>query len=287
MTQLGVLLRDAVVLLGQAGIESASLEARLVMAHALGVERNVVLDRGRDIDPAPFDKLLKRRLSHEPLAYITGRQGFWTLDLAVSPETLIPRADSETLVSAAIEVFAGRPPGRILDLGTGTGCLLLASLVVFPGAFGVGVDLAPGAVSLARRNAEEAGLAGCATFVAGSWADCLSGQFDLVLSNPPYIPAGEVAALMPEVAWFEPARALDGGADGLDAYHALATVLPRLLTESGRAIVELGAGQLDPVCAMFASAGLDRERVANDLGGIARALVLRPQKTFGSAASSG
>lgn len=276
------LLRDAVARLRAAGIDSSALEARLLMAHVLGIERNAPLDRSRSIDPAPFEALLVRRLGHEPLAFITGRQGFWTLDLAVSPDTLIPRADSETLISAAIAAKPARDVARILDLGTGTGCLLLAALVEFPAAFGVGVDLSPGAASLAARNAAEAGLSDRSAILAGSWADAIMGQFDLVLSNPPYIDSADIVGLMPEVARFEPARALDGGPDGLDAYRALVRMLPRLLAPDGVAILELGAGQDESVARLAAEAGLARSALVADLGGIPRALVLRLQKTFGS-----
>jgi release factor glutamine methyltransferase len=280
--RIGELLRSASAQLSQNGIDSAALEARLLLAHALGVERNAPIDRSREIDPSPFHALLARRLTHEPLAFITGRQGFWTLDLAVSPATLIPRADSETLIQAALEHPA---PSTILDLGTGTGCLLLAALSEFPGAFGVGVDLSPEAAELAASNARASGLASRAAFLAGSWSHAISGRFDLVLSNPPYIPAADIPALMPEVARFEPARALDGGADGLDAYRALAAALPALLAEDGRAILEIGQHQGPDVSAIMAARGLETLAIKPDLGGIARALVLRLQKTFGSAAA--
>lgn len=279
---IGALLRSATAQLTAAGIDSASLEARLLLAHALGIERNAPADRTREIDPAAFNALLARRLTHEPLAFITGRQGFWTLDLAVSPATLIPRADSETLIQAALEYPA---PAAILDLGTGTGCLLLAALSAFPAAFGVGIDIAPDAARLAARNAAACGLADRAAFLAGSWAAAVNARFDLILSNPPYIPAGEIAGLMAEVALFEPASALDGGVDGLEAYRALATALPFLLAPEGRAILELGEHQGCDVRAVMAAHGLQTLAIRRDLGGIPRALVLGLQKTFGSIAS--
>ncbi len=273
----GDVLRQAVRALAAEGIADAGLEARLLLAHALGVDRSVLIDRGSDIDPTLFRSLLQRRLAHEPLAFITGRQGFWTLDLAVTPDTLIPRPDSETLVATARDLLAATPPSRILDLGTGTGCLLLACLVEFPHAFGVGVDLSPAAAALARQNARHHGLGPrCAVF-AGSWADALATRFDLVLSNPPYIPRGDIAGLMPEVAVHEPARALDGGADGLDGYRSILAALPALLTPQGLAILELGAGQADAVTALARRKALTPVALRPDLGGIARALVLSRQ----------
>ncbi len=283
---IGDLLRNAAQRLAAQGIDSAALEARLLLAHALGVERHVYLDRRSPIDPAAFEALLARRLAHEPLAFITGHQGFWTLDLAVSPDTLIPRADSETLILAAKD-HCTPPPRMILDIGTGTGALLLAALVEFPNAFGVGVDISAGAAGLAARNARATGLHDRAAFVCGTWDAALAGRFDLVLSNPPYIPSSEIAGLMPEVALFEPASALDGGADGLDGYRALMALLPRVLAPSGIAVLELGAGQASAVTDLATRRGLTRVALKADLGGIPRALVLRMQKTFGTAPRDG
>lgn len=284
MTTISETLRAAAAALAEAGIEDAALEARWLMAHALGLPSNAVLDRSAAA-PENFAELLTRRLKREPLAYIVGHQGFWTLDLEVSPATLIPRADSEAIVEAALE-HAGQPR-RILDLGAGTGCLLLACLAEFPQAFGVGVDLNPQAAALAARNAVRNGLADRAAFLAGSWAESLNGRFDLVLSNPPYIPAADIAGLMPEVAGHEPGRALDGGADGLDAYRAICAELPRLLAEDGVAIFELGQGQEADVATIAQRHGLARVACRADLGGIPRALALRRQNLFGREGSSG
>lgn len=276
------LLRDAAARLAQASIDNPALEARLLLAHALGVDRTVYLDRRNTVDPTRFESLLTRRLAHEPLAFITGTQGFWTLDLAVSPDTLIPRADSETLILAAKD-HCTSPPRTILDLGTGTGALLLAALVEFPAAFGVGVDISPGAAKLAARNAQATGLADRTAFVCGRWDTALASRFDLVLSNPPYIATHDIAGLMPEVAQFEPATALDGGADGLDGYRALMTFLPRILAPDGVAILELGAGQAPQVVDLAIQAGLASVALKADLGGIPRAAVLKSQKRFGTA----
>ncbi len=231
--------------------------------------------------PAPlgFEALLARRAGREPMALILGRQGFWTLELEVSPATLIPRADTETLIEAAL---AARPDRaavrRVLDLGTGTGCLLLAALAEFPGAWGLGLDLATDAAALAARNSRALNLADRASFVVADWAAPISGRFDLVLSNPPYIETDDVAGLMPEVARHEPRRALDGGADGLDAYRALLAALPALLAPGGLAVFELGAGQAEPVSGLARTAGFT-PAVRADLGGLPRALLL--EKTLG------
>lgn len=273
---IGERLRAAAAELTAAGIDSAALEARLLMAHSLGLDRATPLDRSMVANFTGFDALLARRLAREPLAFITGRQGFWTLDLAVSPATLIPRADSETLISAAIAARPARDVATILDLGTGTGCLLLAALVEFRHAFGVGVDLSPAAAALAAKNARSNGLAARAIFLAGCWAEALAGHFDLILSNPPYIPARDIEGLMPEVARHEPATALDGGADGLDAYRTILADLPRLLAPGGHAILELGAGQAATVSALARQAGLSVVTCQADLGDIPRALVLSP-----------
>ncbi len=268
-------LRSAEERLAAAGIEMPRREARWLLAHALGIGQEALLS-GLDLPVREdgFAPLVARRAAREPLAFITGRREFWSLDLAVSPATLIPRADSETLIEAARTRFpVPDSVRRVLDLGTGTGNLLLAALVEFPAAFGVGVDLAPEAAALAAANAAALGLAGRAAFLAGDWAAALGGQFDLVLANPPYIETGVLGGLMPEVARFEPARALDGGADGLASYRRIVPELARLLGDAGAAILELGAGQAPAVAALAAAAGLAARPVA-DLAGIERALVL-------------
>jgi release factor glutamine methyltransferase len=225
---------------------------------------------------ARFRAGLAARLDAVPMAHILGRRGFWTLDLAVSPATLIPRPDSETLVEAALHLFPdAAAPLRVLDLGTGTGCLLLAVLAERPRAFGVGVDRVPEAAALAAGNARRNGLAGRATFLAGDWATAIADRFDLVLSNPPYIETAVIPTLMPEVARHEPAGALDGGADGLDAYRRIVAALPALLAPGGAAVLELGAGQRPAVETLAREAGLKPAGCRADLGGIARALMLR------------
>lgn len=253
--------------------ETARLDAELLLAHALGVERDALL-LGDQERPAPdsFEPLLRRRLAHEPVAYIVGHRDFWTIRLEVGPGVLVPRPDSETLIEAAVAHFGDQGPAAVLDLGTGPGTLLLAALAQWPEARGLGVDASPEALGFAARNAAALGLSDRASFRCGDWSEGLGGRFDLILCNPPYIEAG--AALPPDVTDWEPAGALYAGADGLDDYRRLAPQLGRLLTPSGIACIEIGQGQRDPVTALFAAEGFTIESRC-DLRSITRALVLR------------
>lgn len=268
-------LRGGADRLRAAGIENPGREARLLLAHALDEDPTMLLDGARPVPTETFCALVQRRAAREPLALITGRTGFWSLDLEVSPATLIPRADTESLIEAALVAFPDRSAvRRVLDLGTGTGCLLLAVLTEFPHAVGIGVDLAPEAASLAARNARANGLAARALLLCGCWAEAINGAFDLILANPPYIPTGRIAELMPEVADHEPRRALDGGQDGGDAYRCIIPDLRRLLRPNGAAILEIGVGQVDMVAAIARNSGLSVASSRADLGGIIRALTL-------------
>jgi release factor glutamine methyltransferase len=268
-------LRAAARQLECAGIEQPAREARLLAAHLLGRSASAMLDRAALIDAEAYHALVARRAAREPMAFITGRRGFWTLDLDVSPDTQIPRADSEALIEAALAQFPkASGPRRILDLGTGTGCLLLAALSEFHRALGVGVDLSPASARLAARNAAGCGLASRALFLAGNWAESLVGPFDLILSNPPYIETAALRGLMPEVVAHEPPRALDGGTDGLCGYRRLLPDVSRLLSPSGVAVLELGQGQEASVAWLAGEVGLDHLTTRHDLGGIARAIVL-------------
>lgn len=264
-------LREAAARLGAVSA-SARLDAELLMAHALGIGREaLLLGRLDEEAPAGFAPLLARRLGHEPLAYITGEREFWSLPLAVGPGVLIPRPDSETLIEAAREALADRPPRRILDLGTGSGALLLAALAEWPDAEGLGIDRSEAAIACAAGNAERLGFAGRARFRLGDWAEGIEAAFDLVLCNPPYVESD--AVLAPDVRAFEPAGALFAGADGLDAYRALAPQLARLLAAGGVGCVEIGADQAAGAGALFAGAGL-KYYCRQDLAGRDRCLVI-------------
>jgi len=252
--------------------DTARLDAEVLMAHLLGTSRSdLLLHRMADPCPPGYGALIERRLGHEPAAYITGRQEFFGLPFIVSPAVLIPRGDSEVLVEAALA--AAPNARRLLDLGTGSGALLLAALAHLGEAQGIGIDRSAAALEVARANAEQLGLAPRADFRPGDWtrpgwADGL-GTFDLVLANPPYVEAA--AELDASVRDHEPAGALFSGPEGLDDYRVLVPQLPALLAPGGAALVEIGAGQADAVSAIATGAGLSA-RLHHDLAGRPRVL---------------
>jgi release factor glutamine methyltransferase len=271
------LLHAAADRLKLAGLESARLEARILLAHAMGVSRDDLIAAIRPPSRSEaelFESLIVRRLAREPVAYIIGRKEFWSLDFRVGPGVLVPRPESETLIEAALAEFPDRDAAiAIADLGTGSGALLAAGLKEFPKACGVGFEQSPQALAYARTNLRALGFAGCCELVGEDWSNAGAGRFDLIFSNPPYIPSGEIAALSPEVGLYEPRSALDGGRDGLDAYRSLASLLPRLLNPGGVAVLELGQGQAGWVERLFQN--LTVLRIVPDLTGIPRALVLK------------
>lgn len=267
----------AAVRLTAAGIDNPRRETRLLLAHALGVDQAAIIGHPERpvADCGAFLELVGRRTRGVPMSHILGRREFWSLEFRVTPDTLDPRPDSETVVEAALAAVAGRRGAAIsvLDLGAGTGCLLLAVLSELPAAHGVAVDISPAAVAVARGNAIRLGLGQRAQFFVGDWGSALAGGFDLVLANPPYVPRGEIAGLQTEVAQYEPRLALDGGEDGLDAYRRLAAELPLLLRAGGTAAIEVGYGQWDAVAALFRAAGMGVGSPASDLAGVARCII--------------
>ena len=263
-------------LLAAGGVESPRAEARLLLAHALGVTRDQTLCESHALTPdqaALFENMVARRAAREPSAYITGAKEFWSLQLDVGPGVLVPRPETETLIEEAVKLFPDRvTPLKIADLGAGSGALLIAALTEFPGATGIGFESSPEAFAWARRNVERH-VPVRGEIRRADWSHA-EGPFDLVFSNPPYIPSAEIQGLDPEVCRFEPRAALDGGPDGLDGYRTLAELLPRILKPGGHAILELGFGQAPAMELLFRGSGLQLKTIAADLAGIPRALVL-------------
>jgi release factor glutamine methyltransferase len=288
----GVSVAEATQLMAQsfslAGIDDAKVDARALLCHALRIDRaRLVADSERILEAceiAAISAMAARRLKREPVSRIRGHKDFWTLTLGVTPAVLTPRPETETVVEAALDAIdrdgLKKEKLRILDIGTGSGALLLALLSELPNAVGLGTDISVAALETARANAERNGLSACCKFVACDIAAGVQGIFDLVVSNPPYVPRSDVAALTPEVRDYAPALALDGGPDGLDGYRAIAGVARALLAPAGRLIVELGAGQEPAVRALFTNSGLKVTVARKDLAGIPRALVVELSTTI-------
>ncbi len=268
----------------QRGLDSPELDARLLVAHALGLEHAALAAqterRLAATEMEAIAALAARRLAREPVARILGRREFWGLPFMLNAQTLVPRPETESVVASALEAVDREGPRmralRVVDLGTGSGALLLALLSELPMARGIGTDLSLAALSCARDNAAALGLAARASFIACDYGIALAGPIDVVVSNPPYIARTDIATLAPEVRDFDPRLALDGGPDGLDGYRAIAADARRLLASGGILVLELGAGQLDAVVALFTATGLAAELPRHDLSGVARALVVKP-----------
>ncbi|HVV61751.1 MAG TPA: peptide chain release factor N(5)-glutamine methyltransferase [Pseudolabrys sp.] len=266
------------------GLDTPELDARILVGHALKLDRARLMAAGdRELEPRETDAIqarAARRLQHEPVARIVGHKEFWSLDLRITPAVLVPRPETETVVEAALAAVdaagARNAPLAVLDIGTGSGAILLALLSELPNASGTGVDISTDALEVARDNASRVGVAARCTFVAANGAGALSGRFDLIVSNPPYVSHGEIASLAPEVREHDPLVALDGGADGLDGYRMIARDAPRLVASTGHLVVELGAGQDAAVSALLTQAGLRVSDIRKDVAGTARALAASP-----------
>jgi release factor glutamine methyltransferase len=280
----GAVRRLAADLLRKDGIESAELDARLLIGHALALDHaglaaaQLRILSGDEI--GRIAALITRRLHREPVARIVGQKEFWGLPLRLSPETLVPRPETEIVVEAALTALRAsdsrRKSLRVVDLGTGSGALLLALLSELPTAFGIATDLSVAALATAHDNALHLGLAGRCAFVACQFGDALTGGFDLVVSNPPYVATAGIASLPAEVRDHDPHLALDGGRDGLDAYRRIAADAARLLPPDGWLVLEIGAGQANMVAAIMRAAGMVNDSPPRpDLAGIDRALTFR------------
>jgi release factor glutamine methyltransferase len=271
-----------------AALDSPELDARILVGHALGLDATSLVSQGmRQVtssERAAIAALAQRRLAHEPVARILGVKEFWGLPFRLNEQTLVPRPETETVVEAALAALGPRRQHalRIADLGTGSGALLLALLSECPKALGIGTDLSHEALVCARRNAHVLRLHKRASFTVCNYGAALKGSFDLVVSNPPYVRRCDIATLQPEVRRFDPARALDGGDDGLHGYRTIAADAGRLLVPGGLIVVELGNGQANAVAALFSAAGLAVERPRPDLSGVSRALLTRLLTRLGS-----
>jgi len=273
-----VTLDDATRALAAGGVDNPRAEARLLLAHVLGISR----ERTLTATPTPqqaqaYAAAVARRANREPFAYITGHREFWSLDFAVGPGVLVPRPDTETLIEEALRTVPDRnAPLAVADLGTGSGAILVAALREFPNATGIGFESSPVAHACAARNADRL-VPGRAEIRLADWG-AATGPFDLVFSNPPYIPTAEIESLDPDVARYEPHAALDGGPDGLDAYRALARLLPRILAPGGFALLKIGVGQAAAMGTLFQNLRL--LRITPDLAGIPRCVLLQNHQEF-------
>lgn len=260
-----------------AGIKSPRREARLLLSQAMGrpVEWIFAHPEADCTSDAPYEVYVARRKAREPMSYILGVREFRSLCFEVSPDVLDPRPDSEVLVEVALALVSElERPIQVLDLGTGSGCLLLSILSECKAAFGIGTDISEAGLLVASRNARRLGLTDRARFVRADWGDGIKGRFDLVLSNPPYIPASEIGDLEPEISCHEPRLALDGGFDGLEAYRALAKQALWWVTSKTVLIIELGEGQAGSVREIFAQGGFTHSRLEYDLAGKCRCLIV-------------
>ena len=260
------------------GVENPAREARILLKHYVPGVTDAAFITGEDMSVTieQYNALtvaLRRRAElQEPLGRILGHAEFWSLRFRVTPDVLDPRADTETLVAAAVKNGAARPPAAILDLGTGTGCILIALLTEFPAARGMGVDFSEAALAIARENAKTNGVAARAEFLQGDWDEKLTARYDLIVSNPPYIESAVIPNLDGAVRDYDPLLALDGGADGLAAYKRIVDALPNRLTPAGCCFLEIGAGQGPAVARLIANAGLALTESYLDTGGVERVL---------------
>jgi release factor glutamine methyltransferase len=273
---------EVAAFLVESGVEAsqAQEDSRALLRAATGLTRlQLAMAPQAPLADAEANRLSRyaaRRAAREPVSRILGERGFWTLDLVVAPNVLDPRPDTETLVETALSLVADRrAPLSILDLGAGSGAIVCALLSELPAARAIAVDLSPDACAATRENLARCGLNGRADVIRGRWGDALAGPFDVIVSNPPYIRAGEIDGLEPEVRLYDPATALDGGVDGLDCYREIAADLPRLLAQDGLVAVEVGFDQAVSVASLLGAQGFSVAKVSRDAGGRDRVVAAR------------
>jgi release factor glutamine methyltransferase len=256
----------------------ARVDARILLAHAMGITPSEILTTSHpptDAQLKDYDTFIERRAAHEPIAYILGHKGFWSLDFEVGPGVLVPRPDTETLVTQALTEFPDKNAAlNVLDLGTGSGAILISFLHERPNARGLGIEQSQKAAMWAHKNIAHYGLENRMTLQGDDWLALGEGEFDVIFSNPPYIPTDDIETLDADVRDYEPREALDGGRDGLDAYRTLAPIIAKRLKPGGKGFIEIGLGQEGKVPSIFEAAGLEVLRVHPDLAGIPRCVVV-------------
>lgn len=272
-------LRYAVLRLQQEKIESASLDARLLLEHVLRLSREQLLLAMEDVltqeQEARYYALISARVQRQPVSQLLGKREFWGMEFKVTTDTLDPRPDSETVIEEVLFRLPDRQkPYKILDLGTGTGCLLLSLLKELPNATAIGVDISEAAINVAKENTLCFGMQSRVAFLTSDWCEKLAGQFDIIVANPPYIPSRSIESLAPEVAKHEPRLALDGGEDGLECYRKIMAALPKLLAPGGFAVFEIGVGQHQALAEIATKQGLTLAGMKQDLSGIIRCVVI-------------
>lgn len=282
-SSVATLLSHGAAALQKAGVENPRAEARLLLAHTAGLDRAAqIRDPEALVDAGArrqYEEALRRRAAREPMAYILGHREFYGLEFEVGPDVLIPRPETELIVERGLQLLADVHQARILDIATGSGCLLVALLTSLRGSSGLGSDASPSALEIARGNARKHGLGEAAAFRIADWARGIEGPFDLIVSNPPYIPSTEIARLQPEVALFEPHLALDGGTSGIEPYQAMTADLRRLSAPTTPVLLEIGQGQEEVLCTWFEQQGFVVAMHA-DHAGIIRVLELRRAPSF-------
>ena len=280
MRELGQILQQSKLMLRDCGVPSYSLDSFLLLNSALNLSREYIICNPdyivSDNDFEKYNTLLQRRLKREPISHILGVREFWGRDFKVTSDTLDPRPDSETLIESVLDIYKNSDKElKIIDFGTGTGCLLLTILLEFPNAIGVGVDISKAALEVAKDNVIKLGLAKRTSFVVSNWGKEIKGKFDLIISNPPYIKRSDIKRLDPEVSVYEPKLALDGGSNGLDCYNELAPFVASGLFDDGFLVLEHGMSQEDDIRVIFESYGLQFVANRKDLLGINRCIIFR------------
>ncbi|MDB2415008.1 peptide chain release factor N(5)-glutamine methyltransferase [Rickettsiales bacterium] len=279
MSNIGQVLKSAKELLNKASITSYAIDAELILMHVLDISRERIIGYPEteisDDKKNEFEEMLRRRINREPISHIIGKREFWGMEFKVTNKTLDPRPDSETIIEAVLDNIKDRNKDlKILDLGTGTGCLLLSVLSEYKNAQGVGIDISYDAIKVANYNSIKLGLAKRVGFVVGMWAEAIDCNFDVIISNPPYIRCNDIEHLQAEVSKYEPISALDGGEDGFSCYRQIAPYIRKMLNPAGIAVIEHGIGQESEITKILVNSGFESVNYRSDLSGISRCIIV-------------